>query len=125
MDRDPIVECSFLVPLVRNSTKKPHQPLVWNALEDALYAKFGGSTVEQLYQALRPVDGQYQGVAGERIRDQSRRYLAAIPASRVDELRDLLARVANSFDQECVYLSIRGVVEFVAGTPTAGFLTDD
>ena len=125
MGRDqPIVECSFLVPLVQNSTQRPHQPLVWNALDDALYSRFGGSSAEQLYQAIRPVDGQYQGNEGERIRDRSLRYVVAIREGRLDELRALLRRVANSFDQECVYLAVRGVVEFVVGAPADGYLTD-
>ncbi len=112
----PVVECYFLVPLVRNSDKQPHPPLAWNALDDALYTTFQGATgPEQVFVAVRPVAGQYQGRGGERIRDQSYRYLAAIPESQVDALRALLRRVANTFDQECMYLSVRGLVEFVEG----------
>ena len=122
---DPTVECYFLVPLVRNRDKALHQPLAWDALDDALYAAFqGGTGPEHLFVALRPVPGQYRGRGGERIRDQSYRYLAAILESRVEELRALLRRAANTFDQECIYLSVRGLVEFVEGRPEDGSLTD-
>lgn len=123
---DPIVECCFLIPLVRNSDGTLHQPLAWNSLDDALYATFqGGTGPEQIFVAIRAVPGQYRGRRGERIRDQSYRYLAAIPTGRIEELRALLRRAANTFDQECIYLSVRGVVEFVEGRPVDGFLTDE
>ena len=32
-----LVECAFLVPLVRNGDRAPHQPAAWNALQDALF----------------------------------------------------------------------------------------
>jgi hypothetical protein len=120
-DDDPLVECFFFIPLVGNTDKTPHQALAWNAL----YSNFQGSTGPELvYVAIRPTPGQYPGRGGDRIRDQSYRYLAAIPASRVDELRCFLRRAANTFDQECIYLSVCGVVEFVDATPDDGFLTD-
>ncbi|MGE0711541.1 MAG: hypothetical protein AB7N76_30090 [Planctomycetota bacterium] len=40
------------------------------------------------------------------------------------ELRALLRRAAHTFDQECIYLSVRGVVEFVVARPEDGCLTD-
>ena len=125
-DEDPVIECFFFIPLVRNTDKEPHQALAWDSLDDALYSSFhGGTGPEHLYVAIRPVPGQYRGTGGERIRDESYRFLAAIPTSRVADLRALLCRAANTFDQEYVYLSVRGVVEFVEGTPESGYLADD
>ena len=48
-----------------------------------------------------------------RVEDESRRYIVAVEESRVDELKGLLGRVANSFGQEAIYLSVRGRVVFV------------
>src|SRR5687768_3258944 len=119
-----LLECAFLVPLVRDSDRKPHRPLCWNLLEDASYEKFGGRQgpeelgsrrvwPDRVYRSVRPVPGEYRSQTGSRVRDESRRYIVAVERRRVSELRRLLEQAANTFDQEAIYLSVRGEVEFV------------
>jgi hypothetical protein len=118
-----LVECAFLVPLVRNSDRAPHQPAAWNALQDALFEAFGGSSgPELIYRSVRPVPGDYRDAGGERIADESWRYVVALPRRRLNDLRALLRRAANTFDQEAIYLSVAGMVEFVTGNEADGYL---
>ena len=118
-----VVECAFLIPLTRNSDQKPHRPLCWNALQDALYQEFGGDTgPEAIYRSVRPVPGEYRGENGVRVQDESWRYIVAVPRDRLDSLRRILRKAANTFDQESIYLSIAGIVEFVKGSEEDGYL---
>jgi hypothetical protein len=120
---DEVVECAFLIPLVRDSDRRPHQSSCWNALQDALFERFGGSTGPDLiYRAVRPVRGEYRSESGERVSDESWRYLVAVPRSDLDELRSILRRAANTFDQEAIYLTVAGIVELVTGSDAEGFL---
>ena len=56
------------------------------------------------------------------IQDVSRCYLVAIPEAKIDVLRQILRKAANTFDQKAMYLSVQGVVEFIAATETDGYL---
>jgi hypothetical protein len=53
---------------------------------------------------------------GERIADQSRKFVVAVAPDRVGELRILLAQACSVFCQQCIYLSVAGAVEFVEST---------
>ena len=119
-----LVECSFLVPLVRNTDKKPHSATVWQALERTLYETFGGSTgPEHIYRSVSGVPGSYQDDDGSPVRDESWRYIVALPVRQIDRLRAILRKVANSFDQECIYLcKPGGEVEFIRAGEDDGFL---
>jgi hypothetical protein len=119
-----LVECTFLVPLARNTDKKPHSATVWQALERALYESFGGSTgPERIYRSVSGVPGSYQDDDGALVHDESFRYIVALPRGQFDRLRAVLRRVANSFDQECIYLcKSGGEVEFVRATEDDGYL---
>ena len=45
MKRQPLeVECWFLIPLVRDSDRGLHQPVLWRLLEEALSDTWGGWT---------------------------------------------------------------------------------
>jgi hypothetical protein len=56
------------------------------------------------------------------VEDLSRRYTVAIPEERLDELRTLLRRAGNSFDQRAIYLEVAGYAELLEVGPEDGFL---
>lgn len=41
---------------------------------------------------------------------------------KVEDLRQMLRRAANTFDQRAIYLSVAGHVEFIERQPEAGVL---
>ena len=63
------------------------------------------------------VPGEYEESPGSPpVSDTSRRYILAIPESKVNDLRLLLKLAAHTFDQQAMYLSVAGTVElFVDG----------
>lgn len=66
--------------------------------------------------AWRPEEG------AEPVEDQSRRYTIAVTVDRVDELRTLLRRAGNTFDQRVMYLEVGGYAESLRVMPEDGFL---
>jgi hypothetical protein len=69
------------------------------------------------------VPGEYEASPGTPpIQHTSRRYLLAIPEAKVNDLRLLLKMAAHTFDQQAIYLSVAGTVEFVVPTDSDGFL---
>jgi hypothetical protein len=120
-----LIQCEFFVPIVRNSDKKPHQPSAWTQLGNEIRRVFpaGHSGPETFYRGDALVPGEYEDSKDEPpIQDTSRRYLLAIPEAKVDDLRLLLRRAANTFDQKAMYLSVKGEVEFVIATEADGYL---
>src|SRR5438105_3914686 len=101
------VQCEFFIPIVRNSDKKPHQSIAWNLLVNEIRRVFpaGHSGPETFYRGDALVPGEYS--------DTSRRYLLAIPEGKVNDLRLLLKMAAHTFDQQAMYQSVAGTVEFV------------
>jgi hypothetical protein len=116
----------FLIPLVRDSDRQPHPPVLWRQLQDALLASFGamsGPETVAYYRTLEPVPGTWSPAAGEEpVADLSRKYTVAISEDRLDELRALLLRAGNSFDQRAIYLEVAGYAEFLEIRPEDGFL---
>ena len=116
----------FLIPIVRDSDRKPHPPVLWRLLQDALLARFDGVTGPETvlyYRPPEPLPGAWSPGEGEApVEDQSRKYTAAIPAAQVDDLRALLRRVGNSFDQRVMYLEVAGYAELLEVRPEDGFL---
>lgn len=122
---DRLVQCEFFVPIVRNSDKKPHQPSAWAALVNEIRKLFpaGHSGPETFYRGDALVPGEYEDRPNEPpIEDSSRRYLLAIPETKIEDLRGLLRRSANTFDQKAMYLAVKGYVEFVTAAETDGYL---
>lgn len=114
MDR---LQCNFLIPIVRNSDKRPHQQFAWRALVDALYDMFDGdSGPRRVYLVGELVRGDYRDAAGNRIEDESREYFVALASSAVPTLREVLTRACRTFDQDCLYLNVAGKVEFVTAS---------
>jgi hypothetical protein len=86
-----------------------HPPEAWQWLDNELFNRFHGRTM---------APGEYQGFyrdpdTGERVADDSFRYLVAVPKNDVKSLRSVLAGACVIFAQKCIYLSVAGKVEFV------------
>jgi len=47
------------------------------------------------------------------VSDQSKKFFVALPPKKVIYLRRLLASACNRFEQQCIYLSVAGHVEFI------------
>jgi hypothetical protein len=75
---------------------------------------------DRIYRSVRSVPGEYRDRKESRVPDESWRYIVAVARPRVRELRRLLERAANTFDQESIYFSIKGDVEFVKPTDDLG-----
>lgn len=109
---DSFLECSFLIPLRRDavlSDGELHPVEAWEWLRDELFSQFGGQT-------LAP--GLYQGFytdpdTGVQVHDESYRFIVAVSASKLTELRFLLQAACVMFAQKCFYLSLAGKVEFI------------
>lgn len=110
-----LVDCRFLVPLVRDSDRRPHTRKLWEELRRALLRIFGGFTGPE-----GPIPGAWRSRSGRTIHDSSRRYSVAVSPDRIDELRELVRRVATSFDQECIFFVVGADAEFVEADPSTG-----
>lgn len=119
MVRQKMPECVFLIPLVRDSDRQPHSPILWELLRYALRRKFEGFHFD-----IATVQGEWSpsGDPENLVQDECRKFTVAVPEERIDELRSLLRRAGNSFDQRAVYLAVAGYVEFLKATPKGGFL---
>ncbi len=108
----PWQECAFLIPLRRDanlSDGELHSTEAWEWLDDELFVKFDGVTM---------APGIYMGAyrdpdTGERVNDESRRFIVALPGERVEELKSLLRSACEVFQQKCIYLSVAGTVELI------------
>ncbi|MBI1831444.1 MAG: hypothetical protein HYR84_08345, partial [Planctomycetes bacterium] len=47
------------------------------------------------------------------IHDETRRYVIAVPAGQVKRLRAVLREACRVFEQQSIYFSVAGVVEFI------------
>jgi hypothetical protein len=113
MRRKQLLECTFFIPIRRDkhlSDGKKHSLKEWYWLRDELDKRFdtGGTIAPGLYE------GTWKNLeTGERVADQSRNYIIALPKEKIKDLRRLLAEACTVFHQECIYLSVAGQVEFV------------
>ena len=112
MVQNRILECSFFIPIRRDfnlSDGELHSAEAWEWLNDAMFARFSGETV---------APGLYEGFYRDpdtklRVSDQSFRFIVAVSAKQIDELRGLLSEACCQFQQKCIYLSVAGEVEFI------------
>jgi len=119
------VQREFFIPIVRDSDKQPHQPVAWDLLVNEVRRVFpaGHSGPETFYRGDALVPGEYEESPGTPpVKDVSRRYILAIPEAKVNDLRLLLRMAAHTFDQQAIYLSVAGSVEFVVPTDDDGYL---
>lgn len=78
-----------------------------------------------LYRTADSIPGRWDPGEGEAaVEDESRKYTVAIPEEKVDELRALLKRAGNSFDQRAMYLEVAGNAEILDVDSRDGFLED-
>ena len=83
----------------------------------------GHSGPETFYRGDALLPSEFEEKPGAPpISDTSRRYILAIPESKVNDLRLLLKMAAHTFDQQAIYLSVAGTVEFVIPTDEDGYL---
>lgn len=112
MAGDELLECSFFVPLRRDaeiSDGAPHHGKAWRWLDQRLFDLFDGRTIAPgVYQGVRK-----SPITGRPIHDQTRRYIVAARRERVHRVRALLRQACGRFHQQCIYLSVAGIVEFV------------
>jgi hypothetical protein len=101
------IQAEFLIPVVRDSDKSRHAKKVWQKLYDRLLTGFGG------YTAAGVVDGVWQDESGKIIHDKSRRFIVAVPENKTATLRELLADCCKLFDQQVIYSSVGGNIQFV------------
>jgi hypothetical protein len=112
MVHDPLLECSFLIPVRRDANLSDggeHERWLWTWLDAEMYRRFGGGTL---------AEGQYQGFyrdpdTSERVADRCQKYFVALPEVQIDDLRQFLQGVCYLFQQKCIYLNVAGRVEFV------------
>ena len=111
-----LVECAFLIPSIRDSDRRPHSEILWRHFSAELIRLFGGGQGprHRLFMTPEIVPGGWVP-PGEHalIVDGCWEFRVALDEERLDELRGLLQRVARSFDQREIYLSVRGFVEGV------------
>jgi hypothetical protein len=113
---EQLVECSFFIPIRRDasfSDGMAQGKKDWRWLSAQLTARFGSWTT---------APGLYQGVwtnpdTGQLVSDLSKKYLVALSRGDIPRLRTFLRRVCKRFGQQCLYLSIAGIVEFVENKP--------
>ncbi|HSL81779.1 MAG TPA: hypothetical protein VLF66_03330 [Thermoanaerobaculia bacterium] len=126
MQEAPRAVCVFLVPLVRDSDRQPHAPILWHLLQDALLRLVGGFTGPETvlyYRHRETTRGLWSPADGEiPVEDLSRKYVVAVPQERTDELRGLVRRIGNSFGQRVLYLEVAGYAELLEVRPEDGFL---
>jgi hypothetical protein len=111
MKRQPLLECTFLIPLRGDknlSDGKEHEPDAWEWLKKELFRFRGGS------RRNATVSGYYPDPdTGTEVWDESWEYFVAIPRWKIPRLRSLLVKACDVFHQKVIYLSVAGRVEFV------------
>lgn len=88
-----------------------------------MFEGLAGPETVLYYRNTEPVSGSWlPGEGQEPVEDLSRKYTVAAPSERLGELRALLRRIGNSFDQRVMYLEVAGYAELLEVRPEDGFL---
>lgn len=128
--RGEYIRCAFVIPIVRDSDRGEHPPIAWRLLHENIRQLFDGyqgpqevSNIRGYFQDLEPVGGEWTNPeTGERKPDVSRKYTIAVRPQQVPELRSVLLRAGNTFDQQSVYFEVGEAVEFLSPKKEDGFL---
>ena len=119
-------ECWFLIPILRDSDRKPHEPMVWRLLQENLLILAAGWTGPEGTHLIRKLDLVPGGWKPEGeikpTEDESRKYTVIITQAKFEMLRTILKKAANSFDQQEILLCIRGRAHRIIRNPEDGFL---
>lgn len=112
MPQKTLHESHFLIPLCRDkeiSDGEIHTTRNWRWHERELLKHFEGWT-----KAPGQFTGQWKSSkTGQPINDILVQYVVAVPKKRLTVLRVILQRACVRFGQQCIYLSIGGIVEFI------------
>jgi len=113
LPEDTLLECSFMLSIhsdddLAEDAEPESKACQW--LEAKLLSLFKGVKVyRDSTSGLYLVPHSNQSVAGKFCR-----YTVPVQKRRLDEMRRILIDLCDAFDQESIYLSIAGHVEFVA-----------
>lgn len=123
------VESWFLIPLVRNADRQLHAPELWGLLRAEVFAVAHGWTgpeevrKDPLIESVKTLPGGWTDpLSGRLITDESRKYTVLVSEDNVEELRAVLGRAANSFDQEEILFVVQGVDQSVGRRIEDGLL---
>lgn len=94
-----LVEYTFLIPILRDSDREPHEQRANDRLADRLYSCFGG------YSIAGNVTGTWKDSNGETCFDVSTVYRVAIVPEHVHVLRGIITECKTWFDQRTVYFA--------------------
>lgn len=95
-----MIECTFLIPTVRDDDKQPHCPTLWDHFERDLIETFGG------YTFLGLCRGSWKDSDGNIICDYSQRYSVAVENHNEDQFYSLLRHYRVKFGQQCLYVAM-------------------
>ncbi len=99
-DASPLREYTFLIPLVRDTSKAKHHDNTWSWLYSQLNYLFHGYIIGET------VKGAWIDDTGEIVIELSKLIRVSLPPSRESELRGLLSRCKVYFDQQAIYLAM-------------------
>lgn len=121
------IETWFVIPTVRDSDKKKHRATLWGLLRAELYEVAGADSWKWvILEELAPTKGSWKNPkTGKPVRDKSRKYTVVVLREKAEEIREVLFRAANSFDQQEILFMVLGVDRSVKRDPKKGFLKGD
>jgi len=86
----------------------------------------GPKRVIALIEDVEPLPGSWRDPAtGKSVEDESRKYTVIVGSEKIGELRAVLERAANSFDQDEVLFVVQGMDQTVKRDPRKSFLKGD
>lgn len=107
----PLIACDVIIPTVPGRTRLPWAPNKLPDWESATAYLLGGISPIALGVVGKwrnPAVSARKGI----VPDPQNRYKIVVSDSRVDELREFLRFTCVHFEQECLYFTVAGNVEF-------------